>query len=57
MQRHADIEAAKVSVLVTDGTVTLSGQVESMAEMERIEEAAWKAPGVSKVIDNLQVTL
>jgi len=57
LQRHADIEAAKVSVLVTDGTVTLSGQVESMAEMERIEEAAWKAPGVTKVIDNLQVTL
>jgi osmotically-inducible protein OsmY len=53
--RHADVEASKVTVSVANGTVTLSGTVESMEEMDRVEDAAWTAPGVSKVIDNLRV--
>jgi osmotically-inducible protein OsmY len=53
--RHADVEASKVTVSVANGTVTLSGTVESMEEMDRVEDAAWTAPGVSKVVDNLRV--
>jgi len=55
LTRHADIEASKVTVSVVNGTVTLSGTVESMDEMDRVEDAAWTAPGVSKVIDNLRI--
>lgn len=55
LQRHADIEASKIDVVVVDGTVTLSGTVESLVEMDRVEDAAWAAPGVSKVVDNLSV--
>lgn len=55
LQRHADIEAAKIAVIVTNGTVTLSGTVDSMAEMDRVENAVWAAPGVTEVVDNLRV--
>lgn len=55
LQRHAELEANKISVVVSDGTVTLSGTVESIDEMDRVEAAAWNAPGVSRVIDNLHV--
>jgi len=55
LMRHADVEASNVTVLVANGTVTLTGTVESMEEMDRVEDAAWTAPGVTKVIDNLRV--
>ena len=55
LQRHADVEAANVTVTVANGTVTLSGTVDSMEEMDRVEDAAWTAPGVTRVIDNLRV--
>ena len=53
---HADVEASKITVSVSSGTVTLSGTVESLEEMDRVEDAAWAAPGVSKVVDDLRVT-
>ena len=56
LERHADVEAAKISVAVTNGTVTLSGTVDSLDEMDRVENAAWAAPGVSMVIDNLRIS-
>ena len=55
LQRHADVEAAKIAVIVSNGTVTLSGTVDSMAEMDRVEDAVWAAPGVIDVVDNLRV--
>lgn len=55
LRRHADIESSKISVTAVGSTVTLQGEVESMEEMDRIEAAAWLAPGVTKVIDNLHV--
>lgn len=55
LQRHADVEAAKIAVIVSNGTVTLSGTVDSMAEMDRVEDAVWAAPGVINVVDNLRV--
>jgi osmotically-inducible protein OsmY len=55
LKRHADIEALKISVAAADGTITLSGTVESLAEKDRVENAAWAAPGVTRVIDNLRV--
>ena len=55
LKRHADMEAGNVGITISNGTVTLTGTVESMEEMDRIEAAAWTAPGVSRVIDNLLV--
>jgi osmotically-inducible protein OsmY len=55
LKRHADIEASNINVAVHGGTVTLSGTVDSLAEMQRVERTAWAAPGVTKVIDNLRV--
>jgi osmotically-inducible protein OsmY len=57
LQRHADVEASKINVDALGDTVTLSGTVDSLAEMDRIENAAWAAPGVSKVVVNLSVDL
>jgi len=55
LKRHADIESSKIKVTAVNGTVTLNGTVESIDEMDRIECAAWTAPGVTKVVDNLRV--
>lgn len=57
LSRHAVVEATKVSIAVHNGTVTLSGTVESFEEMDRIENAVWAAPGVTKVVDNLRITI
>jgi osmotically-inducible protein OsmY len=55
LERHADIEASKITVDASDGTVTLSGTVESLAELDRIEDAAWAAPGISRIVNNIRV--
>ncbi|MGU7768877.1 BON domain-containing protein [Burkholderia sp. MR1-5-21] len=55
MQRHAEREANHLEVVVQDGTVTLNGKVDSYAEREVARGAAWSAPGVRMVVDNLVV--
>ena len=55
LKRHADVEALKIIVGASGGTITLSGTVESLAEKDRVENAAWAAPGVMSVVDNLRV--
>jgi osmotically-inducible protein OsmY len=54
-RRSAEIDARRVNVIVTDGKVTLSGNVHSLAEREEARRAAWAAPGVSWVDDRLAV--
>jgi len=55
LHRHAQIEAANVSVLAKDDMVTLSGHVDTYIEKDLIEKTVWSAPGVHKVIDKLVV--
>jgi osmotically-inducible protein OsmY len=55
LQRHAEREAKHIGVKVHEGTVTLTGTVDSMAERSAARGAAWSAPGVHAVIDNLTV--
>lgn len=57
LEWHAEIETSKIKVEAADGVVTLAGSAESLAELDRIEDAAWDAPGVSKVVNNVQVAL
>jgi hyperosmotically inducible protein len=55
LQRHAEREAKHIGVKVHEGTVTLTGMVDSMAERSAARGAAWSAPGVRVVVDNLTV--
>jgi len=55
LRRNAEIDARKISVDISDGSVTLRGTVRSLAEREDAVSAAWTAPGVRKVIDELTV--
>jgi len=54
-QRSATVDASNISVDVNGSLVTLKGAVHSWAEREDAENAAWAAPGVSKVNDQLTV--
>ncbi|WP_028222406.1 BON domain-containing protein [Paraburkholderia oxyphila] len=55
MRRHADREARHIQVTVDEGTVRLSGKVHSFAERVVARGAAWAAPGVRAVVDDLSV--
>jgi osmotically-inducible protein OsmY len=53
--RSANTDAGKIKVDVTGGKVKLSGTVRSIAEKEDAEAAAWAAPGVIYVDNQLLV--
>lgn len=54
-RRRALLDARDITVRADEGTVTLEGEVHSWPERQQAELAAWQAPGVSQVIDNLHV--
>jgi osmotically-inducible protein OsmY len=53
LRRSADMEASHVSVEVSGGKVTLRGRVKTWWERSLAESAAWSAPGVTQVDDQL----
>ncbi len=53
--RNARIDATSLRVDASDGKVTLSGVVPSWAEHDEAVSAAWSAPGVKAVVDELVV--
>ena len=55
LQRHALREAKHIDVSVRDGTVKLTGKIGSYAERLAARGAAWSAPGVRAVVDDLDV--
>lgn len=55
LKRNAKIDADRLTVDTHDGTVTLNGVVSSWAEHDAAMAAAWAAPGVTEVADNLVV--
>lgn len=55
LHRYANTAASKINVTVNGSTVTLNGDVHNYAEIDMIRNAAWAAPGVTRVVDLLQV--
>lgn len=56
LKRRAEVEAIGVDVIVQNGNkVVLEGKVENWDERRAAEAAAWSAPGVTAVVDNLRI--
>jgi len=55
-KRSAEIDARRVSVEARDGKVILHGSVRSWTERDEAQQAAWAAPGVTAVENQLAVT-
>ena len=56
LKRNAEIDAAKVMVTTEGGKVTLAGTVGSWDERQEASSAAWSAPGVTGVENDLVVS-
>jgi osmotically-inducible protein OsmY len=54
-ERSAEIEARRLTVNVSDGSVTLTGNVHSAAERDEARRAASAAPGVRLVVDHMVI--
>ena len=55
LKRNAAIDSSNITVETFGSTVTLRGQVRSWAEREQAEDAAWNAPGVSEVKNDITI--
>ncbi|MGD9889720.1 MAG: BON domain-containing protein [Dehalococcoidia bacterium] len=55
LDRHTEREADRLDIFVADGTVTLAGTVDTLAEKRAVVGAAGHVPGVRAVIDELRV--
>lgn len=56
LMRNAEIDASQVTVEANGGRITLSGTVHSWDERREAYSAAWNAPGVTSVENQLTVT-
>ncbi len=52
-KRSSVVDASHINVLVDGSTVTLGGKVQGWNERQVAERAAWSAPGVTRVDDNI----
>lgn len=55
LKRQAEREAHRIQVEVRDGTVTLRGHVRDWHERDAAAGAAWSAPGVRTVVNDIRI--
>jgi len=55
LKRNAVVDAGNITVETSGSTVTLRGEVRSWVERKQAEDAAWSAPGVSKVKNDIAI--
>jgi osmotically-inducible protein OsmY len=55
LTRDAQLEARNITVVTDGGHVTLEGKVHTWSEQHQADWAAWSAPGVSAVTNNLRI--
>ena len=56
LKRSAEVEAGRINIVVAEGgTVTLEGKVRDWQEHLAVRNAAWSAPGVQHVLDQLTI--
>lgn len=55
IKRQADFDAAAVTVRTDGDKVILGGKVKAWADRRIAEQAAWQAPGVARVVDDIVV--
>jgi osmotically-inducible protein OsmY len=53
LKRNAGVDGDALSVATMNGTVTIKGTVRSWAEHDEAVDAAWAAPGVTSVRDDM----
>jgi osmotically-inducible protein OsmY len=57
LKRSAEIDARNIAVEAEGDKVILKGKVRSWAERQEAERAAWRAPGVRKVEDQITISV
>jgi osmotically-inducible protein OsmY len=55
LRRAAEVDGKNITVTVVRDKVTLTGNVSSLAERQQAEHAAWSAPGIRTVEDQLVI--
>jgi osmotically-inducible protein OsmY len=55
LERGGQVDLKKIWVEIRDTKVILNGSVKSWVEREEAERAAWAAPGISDVVNSIEI--